>query len=113
MKRPGKAVANRAIISLALTWDGVRWPLRKLPPKARAFLARENSAPGIPSAQKMAALFANDRITQLRICWVPRLLGGNDVLSEPFSVPAGVRMGFEASKPIPFGDILGVVYSRA
>jgi hypothetical protein len=113
MKRPGKAVANGAIIALALTWDGARWPLRKLPPQARAFLARANAAPAIPSARKMAELFENDSVSQLRICWVPRLLGGDDVLSVPFSVPAGLRMAFTASKPILFGDILGVVYLRA
>jgi hypothetical protein len=104
---PGKTIV------LALTWDGARWPLRKLPPKARAFLARANRAPAIPSAQKMAELFANDSVSQLRVCWVPRLLGGDNVLSEPFSTPVGMRMGFKASKPILFGDILGVVYSRA
>jgi hypothetical protein len=93
-------------IALALTWDGARWPIRSLPQKARAFLGGS----AIPSAQATAELFASDRIQQLRICWVPRLKGGPDVLSESF--PTQMRIGFKATKTISFGDILGVVYRR-
>lgn len=124
MKRPRKRqVAGAAVavdlratvphsVALALTWDGARWPARTLPPKARAFLAGKSRASAPPSARKVAQLFAADQIKEIRICWVPRLKGGNDVLAEPFPTPAGLRLGFQPVKTIPFGDILGVIYRR-
>ncbi len=81
-----------AVIALALTWDGARWPMHSLPPKARAFLAAAGK--------------------DLRICWLPRLKGGNDVLSQPFQTPTGRRIQYKAVRTTPFGDILGVVYRR-
>jgi hypothetical protein len=117
MKRPQKAAGARrrgksagAVIALALTWDGARWPVRTLPPKARAFLA--GRAEKIPSARKMVGLFAGDQVRELRVCWVPRLKGGRAVLSEPFQTPAGTRIGFSSVKTVRFGDILGVIYRR-
>ena len=108
MKRDGKKASSSGVIALALTWDGARWPARTLPPKARAFLA--GRAEKIPSARKMAELFADDRVREIRVCWVPRLKGGCDVLAEPFQAPVGKRIGFRSVKTVCFGDILGVIY---
>ncbi len=108
------ARANRSpvrVIALALTWDGVRWPVRTLSPKARAFLASHPRE--LPSARKMAALFAGDEVKEIRVCWVPRLKCGSGVLSAPFSTPSGTRLGFRATRMTGFGDVLGVVYRRA
>jgi hypothetical protein len=107
--RSPKAVASRSV-ALALTWDGARWPIRELPPKARAFLSGSLST--ILSIPQTAELFAGDLLKELRICWVPRLKGGNDVMAQPFETPLGKRLGFRAVKTIPFGDVLGVVYRR-
>ncbi|MCE0524150.1 MAG: hypothetical protein LV480_14690 [Methylacidiphilales bacterium] len=104
MKRTGSVVA------LALTWDGARWPVRTLPPKARAFLAGDSR--GVPSRRKLAGLLADERVWEIRVCWVPRLKGGGDVLSEPFSTREGARLLFRAAKTVRFGDVLGVIYQR-
>ena len=93
-------------VALALTWDGARFPIRSLPPKARGFLGR----PAAPSAQKMTALFQADQVEELRICWVPRLKGGEDVLAAPF--PSKTRIGFKPAKTVALGDMLGVIYRR-
>jgi hypothetical protein len=118
MKRPRKvAGAGPAVrrtagagVALALTWDGARWPARSLPPKARAFLSGRSRA--VLSGRETAELFADDQVNEIRICWVPRLKGGNAVLSEPFGTPRGTRLGFQPIKTVRFGDILGVVYRR-
>jgi hypothetical protein len=110
MKRQGRTAGT--VVALALTWDGVRWPTRRLPLKARAFLAGKSRGTAVPPAQNLAALFAKDRVKEIRICWVPRLKGGNDVLSEPFPSPTEKRIGFKPIKTARFGDILGVVYRR-
>jgi hypothetical protein len=121
MKHPGKkqvAGARRrgksagAVVALALTWDGARWPTRTLPPKARAFLSGESQGATIPSARKMAELFADDQVREIRVCWVPRLKGGSAVLSESFQTPAATRIGFQSVKTVRFGDVLGVIYRR-
>jgi hypothetical protein len=115
MKRAGKKTSTSRVIALALTWDGARWPVRTLPPKARAFLkVKSGKSPGvaIPSVRKIAELFAGDEVSEIRICWVPRLKGGSAVLSEPFQTPAGKRIGFQTLKTARFGDILGVIYRR-
>ena len=93
-------------VALALTWDGARWPTRSLPQKARAFLGGN----AVPSAQEAANLFSTDRIQELRICWVPHLKGGPDVLADSF--PTRTRIGFKATKTVLIGEILGVVYRR-
>jgi hypothetical protein len=103
--------SRRVKVALALTWDGARWPARSLPPKARAFLAAKGYA--VFSPRKMASLFANDEIGEMRICWVPRLKGGDMVLADIFPAPKGRRIPFRAMKPSRFGDVLGVVYRRA
>ena len=100
--------AKQTVIALALSWDGARLPTRALPPKARAFLAGHAA----PPSQKVAQLFRDNQINEIRICWVPRLKGGNDVLSDPSPSAAGKRISFKPAKTIPFGDILGVVYRR-
>jgi thymidylate kinase len=114
MKHPGKTAAGEklkgSVIALALTWDGARWPARTLPPKARAFLTGPSRV--VPSARKMAELFADDRVREIRVCWVPRLKGGSAVLSESFQTPAATRIGFQSVKTVRFGDILGVIYRR-
>ncbi len=103
MKSPAKQK-----IALALTWDGARWPTRSLPPKARAFLGAAGSA--LPSAKKAAALFAADAIDEIRVCWVPRLKGGDNVLADVFAAPEGRRVPFRAVRTMRFGDVLGVIY---
>lgn len=108
MKRPGRP---KQAVALALTWDGSRWPEKKLPPKARAFLGTATKNKSI--TQKLSTLFADDRISEIRICWVPRLKGGKDVLTGPFTTPTGRRLSFVANKIVPLGDHLGVVYRRS
>ena len=116
MKHPGKRqVADAgpcagAVVALALTWDGARWPVRTLPSAARAFLSGQSRLAAIPTTRKMAALFADDQVKEIRVCWVPRLKGGCDVLAEPFQAPVGKRIGFRSVKTVCFGDILGVIY---
>jgi hypothetical protein len=116
MKRSGKSTATKRVIALALTWDGARWPVRTLPPKARAFLRAGSSpasASSIPSAAEMAKFFAEDHIQEIRICWVPRLKGGVSALSTPFLAPTGKRITFRNARATRFGDFLGVVYRRS
>jgi hypothetical protein len=118
MKKPKVAGAGRsgksagAVVALALTWDGARWPTRTLPSAARAFLAGKSRLAAVPSARKMAEFFAEGQVKEIRVCWVPRLKGGCDVLSEPFQTPAGKRIGFQSVKTVCFGDVLGVIYRR-
>jgi hypothetical protein len=112
MKQAGKKASSSRAIALALTWDGARWPVRTLPPKARGFLANGSRIAAAPSARAIVKLFADDKIREIRICWVPCLKGGKAVLSEPFITPAGTRIGFKSVKTRRFGDILGIVYRR-
>ena len=112
MKRSGKTAGEESVIALALTWDGARWPVRTLPPKARAFLTGRLRIAAAPSAVEMGKLFARDEVREIRVCWVPRLKGGNAVLSEPFLMPKGGRITFKATPGTRFGDILGVIYRR-
>jgi hypothetical protein len=107
MKAAQKRTA-RQVVALALTWDGGRWPVRSLPPAARAFLHAGSGK--LPNAVNLAKLLADGKVGELRICWVPRLRGGDDVLAAPFSTPDGLRVRFRAMKPRRFGDVLGVVY---
>jgi hypothetical protein len=86
MKRTGKKIPPNRVVALALTWDGARWPVRTLPPKARAFLTTRFRE--LPSVAKMAMLLAADEVKEIRVCWVPRLKGGKAVLSEPFPTSA-------------------------
>jgi len=110
MKRAQAKAPVRAI-ALALTWDGARWP-GKLPPKARAFLAGKSKSLSTPTTKELSRLFSTDEIREMRICWVPRLKGGREVLSEPLTVPGRKRLGFAAIKMIRLGDSLGVIYRR-
>ncbi len=112
MKPSGAKRASRREIALALTWDGARWPVRTLPAKAQAFLAGRGGISKRPSSRETAALLADDQVKEIRICWVPALKGGDDVLSDPFQTASGKRIPFRASQTVPFGDILGVVYRR-
>ena len=98
----------RQIVAMALTWDGARWPVKSLPPKARAFLA----GPVTP-VREATRLLARDLVREIRVCWVPRLKGGDAVLANPLPTPDGIRMSFRTSRTRRFGDILGVVYRRA
>jgi hypothetical protein len=102
--------AASAKIALALTWDGARWPVASLPPKARTFLrARGFSS---PTRREAARLLAASAVREMRLCWVPRLKGGDDVLAEVFAAPKGKRVPFRAVKTAQFKDVLGVVYQR-
>jgi hypothetical protein len=103
-------LAGEGIVAMALTWDGARWPSRTLPAKARAFLGGQGRR--MPSTRKMADLLAEGKIAELRICWVPRLKGGEEVLSLPFAASDGLRIPFRPIKTIRFGEILGVIYRR-
>ena len=99
-----------AKIALALTWDGARWPVASLPPKARAFLRTKGFES--PTRSEAARLLAADAVSELRLCWVPRLKGGDDVFAEVFATPKGKRVPFRTMKTAQFGDVLGVVYRR-
>ena len=113
MKRPGSKVSASRRIALALTWDGARWPARSLPLKARDFLGVKEGKPfraQVPSTQELAKLFADGQVSEIRICWVPRLKGGSEVLSEPFEATTGKRIGFQVVKTARMWDMLGVVY---
>ena len=105
MKRP-----KPAKIAVALTWDGARWPVTALPAKARAFLKAKDFA--APTRRETARLLATDAVGELRICWVPRLKGGDNVLADIFPAPKGKRVPFLPVKTARFGDVLGVVYQR-
>ncbi len=102
--------SNSTKIALALTWDGTRWPMASLPPKARSFL----QAPGYtsPTPREAAKLFVANAVAELRLCWIPRLKGGNQVLAEIFPAPKGKRVPFRAKKATRFGDLLGVLYKQ-
>jgi hypothetical protein len=113
MKRSGKTKHAGRIIALALTWDGVRCPSRSLPPKARAFLRGGEKPSALPTAGELSTLFAADRIREIRVCWVPRLKGGEETLSEPLQTISGKRIPFCAVKTSRFGEVLGVVYRRS
>ena len=109
MSRPAKARKSQ-VLAMALTWDGARWPVRLLPAKARSFLGGK---PGNLLAPKSAAkLFADDQVREMRICWVPRLKGGPEVLVHPFAAPQGKRIQFRTVRTVRMDDIFGVVYRK-
>ncbi len=97
-------------VALALTWDGARWPVASLPPKAKAFLAAKGFS--TPTRREAARLLAANAVRELRICWVPRLKGGDNVLADIFSAPNSRRVPFRATKTKHIGDLLGVVFKR-
>jgi hypothetical protein len=101
---------TRTKIALALTWDGARWPVASLPPKARAFLRAKGFSS--PTRREAARLLGVDAVGEMRLCWVPRLKGGDNVLAEIFTTPKGKRVPFRAAKMSQFGNVLGVVYRR-
>jgi hypothetical protein len=105
-----RRVAEKLVIGLALTWDGARWPGSKLSPQARAFLRIGAGRKIAPAAATLAGLLAHDGVREIRICWVPCLEGGSDVLSTPFAIPEGRRIGFRITQTVSMGDMLGVVY---
>lgn len=110
--KSGRAIAPNRVVALALTWDGARWPVKKLPPKAQAFLVGRSKALPVPAAKELSKLFADDAIREIRICWVPRLRGGEEVLAAPFAVPGNKRLGFTVARITLLGDILGVIYRK-
>jgi hypothetical protein len=110
-KRPAKA--KQQVVALALTWDGARWPVKSLPANARAFLAGKATGVSKPKVKELSQLFADDRIREIRICWVPRLKGGADVLSEAFAASGGKRVAFQLFRKVALQDMLGVIYRRA
>jgi hypothetical protein len=101
---------NATKIALALSWDGARQPLASLPAKARTFLQAKGFS--APTPRAVAQLLAGDQVAEMRICWVPSVAGGENVLAEPFPAPGGRRVVFRAVKLSRFGDFLGVVYRR-
>ena len=108
----GMAKTNHAIIAVALTWDGARWPVWALPPKARAFLAGPARKPVSFKSGDLTRLFARDDVHEIRVCWAPRLKGGDDVPAMPFPTPGNKRISFQAVRQVRLGDYLGVVYRR-
>jgi len=110
--RNRKTTTKGRVIALALTWDGARWPVSALPQKARAFLRSKLPKTTVPAAKQIAELFTRNEVAECRICWVPQLKGGPEVLSEPFLPASGRRVSFVAAGQIAFGDVLGVVYRR-
>jgi hypothetical protein len=90
----------------ALTWDGARVSARRLPARARAFLGP------VTPALRMKALLQTDQRLELRICWVPRLLGGPATLCPPFTSKNGRRVPCRLVRTVAFGDVLGAVYRR-
>jgi len=111
-KRKSPVELKDRVIALSLTWDGARWPVRSLPSEARAFLATKAQKLFAPNTKSVAKYLTKDQIQEIRICWVPRLKGGPEVLSEPFATMTGMRVAFRSVKSARFGDILGVVYQR-
>ena len=107
MLNPRKSAAK---VALALTWDGARWPVGSLAVKVRAFLRAKGFA--APTPRAVAGYLANDQVREMRICWVPRLAGGEKVLADPFAAPGGRRVAFRVVKISRFGDVFGVVYRR-
>jgi len=93
-------------VAAALTWDGARFPSKRLPVKARAFLGR------ITPAAKLAGILAGETPMELRVCWVPELRGGDEVLCPPFATADGRRIAFRLVRQVAFGDVLGAVYRR-
>jgi hypothetical protein len=111
--KKAKPAKNAAVVALALTWDGSRWPLRSLSAAARSFLRTAGANVAAPRAQGVARGLENGAIREMRICWVPRLKGGSDVLSSLFVTPDGQRAQFRVAQWKQFGEVLGVVYRRA
>jgi hypothetical protein len=107
-----KQKARGLAVALALAWDGSLLSFRQLPPQAQAFL---NAGAGkCPSARKMARLFRDDAVRELRICWVPRLGGKTGTLADPFLTQSGHRLAFRAIETKHLdGDCHGVVYRRS
>jgi len=93
-------------VAAALTWDGARFPTARLSAKARAFLGR------VTPAAKLAGILADAAPIELRVCWAPRLRGGNEVLCPPFTTTDGKRIAFRLVRTVEFGNVLGVVYRR-
>ena len=112
MKRSAKTVPEGRVIALALTWDGTRWPVRTLPPSARSFLTGKSRKMPVPTARSLSKLLASNHVEEIRVCWVPRMKGGDPVLSEPFQTVAGMRLAFRPVRTTRFGAILGVIYRR-
>ena len=110
-----RAPVNRrrrgAKIALALTWDGARWPVRVAAAQsARAFLGGEGLARRLRGA-RWPRLFAADACqAKMRICWVPRLKGGDNVLADPFVHRRMAGASLSRVEDDAFGDVLGVVY---
>ena len=105
-------ITGHRVIALALTWDGVRWPVKALSPKARAFLAGPTREPAAFTMNALARFFTRDEVDEIRVCWVPRLKGGDDVLTSSFPAPGNKRIPFKAIRQIRLGENFGVVYRR-
>ncbi len=97
-------------VAVALAWDGSRGSLRAVPRAARTFLGGRGKR--IPGPALLAQKLALGQIRELRVCWLPRLRGGEPVLAAPLATTDGLRLNFRAVKRRPFGDALVVVYRR-
>jgi hypothetical protein len=62
------------------------------------------------SQRGLTALVQLSPPREIRICWVPRLRGGENTLTAPFAARDGKRILFRAVKVVPLGALLGVVY---
>ncbi len=108
MTRGEKGAASS--VAVALAWDGSRGSLRAVPRAARVFLGLR--AEKTPSPAILAEGLAGGQIRELRICWLPRLRGGDPVLAVPLVTRDGLRLNFRAVQRRQFGDALVVVYRR-
>jgi hypothetical protein len=94
-------------LGVALTWDGARWPRRALPDGAQRFLGGRS-----PGLAELTRRMAADEVDEIRVCWVPRLKGGNETLNGPFVPGDGRRLKFQATNWRRFGEVLAVTYRR-
>jgi hypothetical protein len=97
-------------VAVALAWDGSRCPLRAVPRAARGFLGAK--AKKCPGPAVLADGLNRGLIRELRVCWLPRLQGGEPVLAANFVTGDGRRLNFHAGARRRFGDALVVVYRR-
>ena len=104
------SIHGEEVVGVALTWDGARWPRRSLSAEARKFLGEAEKETGDKAA--LGKLFGGDRVKEIRVCWVPRLRGGDEVLAGPHQAPDGLRLNFRVVRARRMGDLLGVVYRR-
>jgi riboflavin biosynthesis pyrimidine reductase len=84
--------------------------MRALPAGVRKFL--RPSGVSAPSSAQVSRLLQNGELEEIRICWVPVLAGGDQVITLPFPTPRQMRINFRAVSLKQIGDILCAIYRR-